>query len=216
MPELKEQTIKLIYQMNDELGVYFPGDVHDEYELELYDELFTLLRQAFYLYSLINKSEIQELFIKFYNLDYGDKLGVINELKIKIQNFIESYQRVIDNNPELIEQRNALLYQIQPDRESKAELLYFLSKGYLPEDDSELSEYLAYVDAIEDAVSKVAEEITTDQQEELHDEDENNAVVERPEDVVSRYLKGSGIYDPALRNTGFRVDTDIENTRTKI
>ena len=207
------QTIEFAKQMNAEIDVYFPADEQDPATLKLYDELFSLLRQLYFLYQSISLEEINTIFVNFYNSLLSDKYGMVNTLQNRVDQLVGYYLSIQDDYQEIVEDKAVELYLNAGDRRAKAAILYFHEKGYFPEMGEDVTEYFQAVDAIETEVNSYVDEIEDSQspkQSVPGVEVEPIELDQSPEAVVSRYLKGSGVYDPALRNSGFRVDKDIQ------
>jgi hypothetical protein len=198
-----EQTTA--HDMDTELGIYVPAGVTDNADLRLYDEFFSLCRQCVFLYSLLTLEEVKQLFIEFYNYEYIEKVGVNISLKNKIETYLSMLELDEEDTPDKFDDTRTDIYLEQPDKQSKAATLYFFDHGYAYQREEELVVYLQIVDEIERASQEYVAQLEAEGA-----GDEHSVVDSSPEEVVSRYLKGSGVYDPALRNTGFRVDTDIE------
>jgi hypothetical protein len=206
----QDKILQLAKDMNDALGLYLPADVLDEPEQELYDRFFVTLRMAFYEFAVLSQEEITQYFVEFYNGDYFQKRQlynvVVNEINTRVRyDAIEAYIDVEKQQGDRFE-----IYSQLDSVDSKAAFLFTMYNKITPRLEDDLSEYYEQVKII-DAELKRIEELE-DQQDQISAREELAQEIEdiKPEDVVSRYLKGSGVYDPALRNTGFRIDTDIE------
>lgn len=192
-------------EMDVEIGVYFPAGISDA-DAELFDELFQGLRTGYFVYPVFTLEKIQEYFIQFYNSDRNEKEAILNNIENSIHSHI--YTGVVDN---IVNDKPAEVLQLYlklKDPELKTMLLYVIQHGYSPSADEDLSEYSALVGEIDRELDKIDQQASQDSS--VADEEQATFEENTPEEVVSRYLKGSGIYDPALRNTGFRVDTDME------
>lgn len=207
--QIEPQIASIVDSMNNTLGLYIPEGVEDKTGLRLYDQFFTTCRKLYFYYRMLTQEEVQKHFIEFYNADYIEKNAIINRLENKLRILLEMNQEEYELHPEEYEDTAVELYLAQGDKRQKAELLFFLANGFEPKNDNELKIFMQMVDEIENAVTTVQSLPDNSLVSEVVDEDASNLST-TPEEVISRYLKGSGVYDPSLRNSGFRVDTDIE------
>ena len=209
------ETTQLATDMNDILGIYFPSDTDDDVTLRQFDELFVLFRQLYFLYDAIEKEEVTQIFVDFYNQPrYSEREAILNSLRARIEFEVELYAQLLEENPDMINANIIDAYLEQPDEESQACLLYFLVNGYLPNPEESLLMYTEMAKEIQRSLVEyeTERELQNQPQFQPHSDAITEAPTEdlTPEQVVSRYLKGSGLYDPSMRNSGFRVDTDIE------
>lgn len=211
----EERSIAL--QMDKTLDLYLPEGIQEESDLRLYDQFFSLCRKIFFIFELKTREEIKQLFIQFYNNDYSGKLGTINILINEINSYVTLSELLDITDEEENDERKVDFYLIQSSRENKASVLYFFDRGYVAETESDLQEYFVIVDEIDNEILQNSITTGANEKDDLYNVGINKGVEvepveldQSPEAVVSRYLKGSGVYDPALRNSGFRVDKDMQ------
>ena len=211
------EILQIANDMNEELDIYIPADEHSTKMLALYDELFSDFRKLYFLYTDITLEEVKKIFLEFYNSDYTSRSGILNTLENRIQKLISDLIGVVEQYPEFVQAKASELYVQTDNRDTKASLLFFYATGEIPTSQTDLTDFYNEVDAIEIQVStqldgQVEVELSPValQSSVPGVEVEPVELDQSPEAVVSRYLKGSGVYDPALRNSGFRVDKDMQ------
>lgn len=201
---MDQEEKKMSVEMDNALGLYIPSGVTDETDLRLYDEFFRLCRILYFVLRERTFEEIKQNFIQFYNANYEGKLTILNQMENNIGFVLYVREVTKEDSLDKINEEKTKLYLEMPDERSKANLLYYFNFGYMPATENEVEAYIQVAREIERAVNEQEKVDTEKTMLELEPESVT------PEDVVRRYLKGSGLYDPALRNTGFRVDQDIE------
>lgn len=175
------QQDAVIKKMNDDLNLYIPAGVEDENSVYSYELLFFYLRKMHYLYSMVSKEEVAEIFTNFYHASEAEKAMTLNEL----ENKLESEKRMREliekeyNDVELA--RIYALADLLPEEE-QAKFLYFLDNDEEPDETTDLSQYIK---AIQDV--KAAQEAQMQQQMQGV-----YPAAMSPEEVAQRYLENEG------------------------
>lgn len=129
-------------QLNEELGLYIPADVKEDYEIANYDKLFYLLRKYFITLPNSTKEEVEEIFHTYYNLPENKK----NPYLVSTENSIEKQVRQQEEleivfGEDLLVQKMIAIYSLLDNEQDKAEFLYFVENGDLPNENVNLNKY---------------------------------------------------------------------------
>lgn len=192
------QVAELNQQMNDELDIYIPANIEDDRERYQYEQLFGYLRRLVYQYNKLSNTEAHHIFIDFYNANKEDK----NLALVKLENTCIKEDKNVELFGEMneeLEQDKAMAIYDALDPADRPAFLFALEHGYPPEPGEDLGKYEQIIRESEQEMNKILNELQQTQEEEYY-------TALSPEEVAAKYFKGSGAYDPASRNSGFRVD----------
>ena len=195
MSTLDEATAQAIKEMNDQLGLYIPADVHDENLIEQYQQLFAYARSIHFRYNSVTIEEIKQLFIEFYNADDISKNQILTQLENKVQKLENDDIMNAAANSDLELERAKLIFTLL-DEHQKPEYLFLLENGRAAEPGDDLSSYKQIIAQSEQEVYATMNEPQT----------ASSIQPLSSEDVIAKYFKGNS-YDSMRRNSGFTVDS---------
>lgn len=199
----EEQIQDLINNMNEELGLYIPGDVTNDEEKEKYNQLFSILRNLNFSFNALETDEAKNIFYSYYNGSDEIKEQILLQNQQRLEELQSEDQQLeeIDDEEELTKMK--YIFELL-DQNEKVNYLYLLENGEYPDDDTDKSKYVQMVKEYEEGLQEVLNQLNQEQQ-----------VVEEgyksltPQQIANRYLEGAGVYDPSSRNSGLRVDDKL-------
>lgn len=197
----------LVDEMNQELDLYVPADIHDEFEISSYENLFLKLRQLYFLYKRISLEEVRQYFVDFYNAGSTDKSGIINKLDALLSDAEQKDEEIQEMLKPLTAYRIALMTEGM-NIEDQAKTLYRLENNTEPQSESDLAPYIQALSLPQEEIDNLDDQILATEQEELVDPNYKSLTAQQ---VAAKYLRGAGAYDPSKRNTGFRIDGKNSN-----
>ncbi len=214
-----EQVREAALDMDNELGLYIPADVKDENAVFNYRELFFTLRVLHYKYKTMSPEQVRDEFIEYYNAPDEQKNVIIVTLNNRMED-AEYQQGLRDARGE--EDTVDMLVRVYEllrngddveGRVQAAQFLYSLENGVYPEPEDDLTGQLATVDRYDNEKiidAQEAEFLRKDMEIRMQRENHVSFEALSPEEVASKYLRGAGLVDPGARNSGFRVDRDLD------
>lgn len=210
--DYSDQELKEIYES---LGLYVPADVTRPAEIADYYKLFDALRVLHMGYNDLNKDEVVEKFYDYYNAHDDDKIGLLITLQNRVEdlNYLDGWENdeetVADDVTETLFEAFQLLRQGEDGKNRAASFLYTIETGEVPQENSDLTRFYQIVDEYDSQEKDARSEMLAELQSRVNPEITPQYQALTPEEVALKYLKGSGYIDPATRNSGFRVDRDI-------
>lgn len=214
---LQEYTREELREVYDSLGLYVPADVKDKSQIADYYLLFDTLRVLHLGYGVLNKEQVVEKFYDYYNAAEDEKSSILMPLKNQVLDL--NYQDEFDNDVTIDDTTETILKAydlIRNDGENgklhAAEFLYLIENGVNPRPEEDISKYYKMVQEYDQELAEDAayrEQMLLELQARMMPEVVPQYEALTPEEVAAKYLKGAGIVDPASRNSGFRVDRDI-------
>jgi hypothetical protein len=214
-----EQIRQAALEMDTELGLYIPADIHNSSDIAGYRSLFFGLRVLYFVYKTMSPEQVREYFIDYYNAPGDEKNSFVVSLNNRIldaekQKELSDVMNQDDRIDMLVKTYELLRDGQTPEgRIAAAQYLYALEHGDYPEPDTDLSEALTQVDSYDNEEilnRQEAEFLRRDMERRLQRENQPTFEALSPEEVASKYLRGSGLVDPGARNSGFRVDRDVD------
>lgn len=215
---IQEYTSDELKSIYDSLGLYVPSDIKTNAEIADYYLLFDTLRVLYTGYGVLNKEQVVEKFYDYYNAPLDKKNSILLELKNKVLDL--NYEDNFESEVAVDETTETILkaYEIIRNQEGQntklhaAEFLYLIDNGHNPKPEEDISQYYKMVEQYDQelqADNENREQMLLALQAKIQPDLVPQYEALTPEEVAAKYLKGAGLVDPAARNSGFRVDRDV-------